>query len=311
MSSGFPLATVTPPTLSNWQVSFNGLTIGVGTAYGLLQIEGFDLPPVANGDVARPRDTGEFIGLDFLRGRDITMTVDLTSSAAGVASAAQALATAFVPPSDGQTETPLWIQLPGLPLMCASVRVRKRSGIIDLAWSQGYVKASIIGMHATDPRVYAPTIGSTIDLASIVGGLTWPTSFPLTFGSSSGGGSLIVNNTGNMEMRPIITITGPVTNPVVENETLGEFLSFANTNVGYTLANGEQLVIDTDAHSVMFFPLDATIGASRRQWLQNGSTWWNLPPGTSSIVFSSGDSSLPSPVPTCEVTFAPAYSSVS
>jgi phage-related protein len=138
--------------------------------------------------------------------------------------------------------------------------------------------------------------------------VTFPITFPLSFGGGSAAGTVTADNTGNIEMRPIITITGPVTNPTVENETTGLSLTFSNPNqVSYTLNSGDQLVIDLDAHQIMYYPDGSSIGASRRNWLVSGSTWWDLPPGTSTIGFSSDDASLPSPVPTCEVAFAAAY----
>ena len=304
----FPLPDVTPPTLSNWQMSYNGLTFGAGTAYAIDNVDGLDLPAVRNGDVARPRDTGEFIGLDLLGGRTVTLDLDATSDGTSLQHALTALAGALIPPPDGQTESPLWIQLPNLPLLSVSARVRKRQLPIDLPWSTGsYAKKIVVELHATDPRVYAPSVGTVITLATPTGGLTFNATPPFVFG---GGGvsSATVNNTGNIEMRPLITIAGPVTNPSITNQTLGLTLTFSNPNqITYTLNDGDLLVIDTDQHQATYYPSGSTVGSSRRNWLVSGSTWWDLPPGSSTIQFDSGDASLPSPAPTCTIDWAPAY----
>jgi hypothetical protein len=308
MSTGYPLPSVVPPTLANWQIQFNGLVIGAGTDYGIDRVEGLDLPVVANGDVARPRATGEFIGLDLMRGRDITVTMDAAKiTGASLQADLQALASAFIPPADGQTEIPFWLQLPNLPLLCASARVRKRQIPIDVAWSNGLAEAIIISLHATDPRLYGPTFASTVVLANPSAGVKFPVTFPLSFGSG-GTSTVSITNTGNISMNPIITITGPVTTPVIENETSGLLLQFANpAQTGYTLNAGDTLVINTDAHTVFYYPSGATSGESVRSWLVFGSSWWNLAPGNNTIQFTSQDASTPSPAPTCTVDWAPAY----
>lgn len=304
----FPASTVTPPSLSNWQMQYNGVTFGTGTAYNIIKIDGLDLAQVRNGDIARPRDTGEFVGLDLFGGRDITIDLDMYQAGNNIQTLAQTLSTAFAPPSDGQTESPLWIQLPNEPLYAVSCRVRKRNTTIDLPWSAGnYGKVTVL-LHATDPRVYAPTRTGTVSLPTPLSGGTFNVTFPYSFGGGSTTGNITVANTGNQEMRPIVTITGPVTNPSISNSTLGETLTFSNpTQTSYTLNAGDTLVIDLDAHQVIYTPNGATVGSSRRSWLVSGSTWWNLPPGTNTVVFSSADASLPSPVPTCSVSWAPAY----
>ena len=304
----FPLPSVTPPVLQNWQMQYGGLTFGADTPYAIDNVEGLDLPAVRNGDVARPRDTGEFIGLDLLGGRTVTIDLDSTSDGTSLQSALTALAGALIPPPDGQTESPLWVQLPNLPLLAVSCRVRKRQLPIDLPWSTGsYAKKIIVELHATDPRVYAPSVASIITLSAPTGGLTFDATPSFTFGSG-GVSSATINNTGNIEMRPLITFTGPVTNPAITNQTLGLELSFSNPNqIDYTLNAGDKLVVDTDQHQATYYPSGSSVGSSRRNWLVAGSTWWDLPPGSSTLQFDSGDASLPTPAPTCEIDWAPAY----
>jgi len=57
----------------------------------------------------------------------------------------------------------------------------------------------------------------------------------------------------------------------------------------------------------MYYPDGSPTGSSRRNWLVPGSQWFDLPPGSTELLFTSADSSLPSPTPTCVVAYAPAY----
>jgi hypothetical protein len=295
------------PALDAWQMQFNGVVFGAGTDYSILGVEGLDLPVVRNGDVARSRDTGEFIGLDLLGGRDITLTLDCASIAgANLQADLTTLATAFAPPVGGQTESVLWIQMPNLPLLAVACRVRKRQIPIDLAWSQGLASKIIIALHCTDPRLYGETSDQVIQLSSGTSGMMFPATFPLSFGGAATPGTLVVNNTGNIEMRPIIVITGPVTNPTITNETTGLSMTFSNpSQSSYTLNSGDTLAIDLDAHSVLWTVYEASTSSSVRSWVVNGSTWWDLPPGINTISFTSSDGTEPSPAPTCAVEWAP------
>src|SRR5579875_1947174 len=100
----FPSPAVTPPSLSTWQASFNGLTIGLGTPFAIDKITGLDLPALRSGDVVRQRDHGQLIGLDLLAARDIVIEGDVVSDGTSLQHALVNLATATTP--GGSTEQP-------------------------------------------------------------------------------------------------------------------------------------------------------------------------------------------------------------
>jgi hypothetical protein len=293
-----PFPTTAAPSLSNWQVQFNGLTMGAGTPYGLVKIDGLDLPKIRGGDLARPRDHGELAGLDLLGGRDVTITGDFVADGTSLQHAGQALGTAFAPAPRGTTEVPLWFQEPGLPVLALMCRARKRSVPRDLSYSMG-LAMSAVSVHATDPRLYGAPQTATVGLGTPLGGMTFPAAFPLSFGGGTVAGVITANNGGNFEMRPLLTIAGPCTNPVVVNATAGWQLALSNpTQTGYTVLAGDTLVIDTDLHTVQYFVGGTGTGAARRAWVVPGSTWpsavsgvGGLVPGNNTLQFTSGDSS--------------------
>lgn len=100
-----------------------------------------------------------------------------------------------------------------------------------------------ITLRADDPLVYdqvsqaatatAPSTSAT--------GMPLPVVFPIPFGLSSTGGSCSVLNGGNAPSWPVITVTGPITNPVLGNATTARYLYFDSL----TLAAGETLLITT------------------------------------------------------------------
>jgi hypothetical protein len=313
---GFPPSTITPPSLTDYEMWFNGVTFGgivPGSAYQTQVIEGLDAAPIVSGDVKRPRDQGEFIGLDLLSGRTITATIVVQSDGTSLQHAMNALMTGLQP--TGTAEVPLYYQLPNQALLASMVRFRRANWSIGTNYALNAGLPIPIQFFASDPRVYAaPTQAVTVALPTPPGGLTFPVTFPAYFGGGGIGGIIEVDNTGNIEMRPLITIQGPVTKPTITNSTTGWVITISNPNLtGYTLNDGDILTIDTDSHLIMYYPDGSPVGSSVRSWLVPGSTWpspYYLPgiaPGMNQLEFTSADAALPSPAPTCTVEWAPAY----
>ena len=306
----FPSPSLTPPTLTNWQFSYNGLTFGHATPIKISQVQGLgDLAVVRSGDISRSRDHGENIGLDVYGGRDITLNLEAEDSGSGVPATMSTLASATL--VGLTTESPMWFQVPGYPLLCVMCRPRKRTMPWDVGYQIGKLGVVSTQFHATDPRIYGAGQSVTVGLPNPTTGMHFPVTFPMTFGSVAPSG-VTVTNAGNAETRPIIVITGPVTNPSVQNASIAgsPTLSFTNPNqTGYTVAAGDQLVIDTDLHSIQYYVGGVSSGsapASRGGWLVSGSTWWDLAAGGNLIQFLSQDSA--SVAGTCSVQWASAYS---
>lgn len=305
----FPLTAA--PSLSNWQMQYNGLTIGASTPYAVYQLDGLDLPQVRTGDLNRPREHGEFVGLDLMSGRDIMLTGDYQSDGINIQDSQQNLGRAFIP--GGTTEQPFWFQFPNLPVLASMVRVRKRTMPIDQPYSVAAMGQLALMMHSSDPRLYGPVQSGSCGVGQALGGGIFPATFPYVFSSGSVAGTVVANNAGNVEMRPLLTITGPVTNPTIFNATAGWQITITNPlQVGYTVLAGDTLVIDTDTHAITYYTGGVGVGAARRAWLAAGSTWPStvlgvpgLAPGSNTFQFTSTDGI--SVAGTLQVQWASAY----
>ncbi len=291
-----------PATLAPWQIVYNNLTFGGDTAYKLKQIDGLDLPTVRTGDAGRPRDPGAFIGLDVLGGRDgLTLTGQMQADSVSFENAWSLLAAATVP--GGTTELPMFINVPGFGTLAAGMRVRRRQMPVNIQFVLGKLADFVIQFAGSDPRLYStPTLSPTVGLPSPSAGFTFPLSFPLAFGGGTVAGVITATNTGNIEMRPIVTITGPCIYPSIANASVP---GSPTLQFGVTLNLGDQLVIDTDLHTANLFSAGSQIGSTRLDTLQPGSAWWTIQPGINIIQFLSKDST---PVAgTLEVTYASAW----
>jgi hypothetical protein len=105
-----------------------------------------------------------------------------------------------------------------------------------------------VSLLAADPRFYTTTQsqGSYDPTDTGSGGLSFNLDFELDFNSSSGA-QLSVDNEGNVNTPPVFVITGPVTNPIIDNDTTGQSIY----TQGLELSTGDTIEIDTQSRTVL------------------------------------------------------------
>lgn len=275
-----PISTVPsddwPATPPSWQLEIGGLVLGAGTSY---QIHadgpgGLGLPDLRTSDLPRPQDHGTFFGADFLSSRTITFDVWLLAdTAADTTALMDALIAVWQPPSGADALSPLTLRLPGQDDRILYGRPRRLA--YDTSLLRGGAARAILQYEAADPRFYSATGAVTpVALPAVAGGLTWPTGWPLVWGSGTAGG-VTITNAGNFPSRPVITFHGDLVGLSLENITASRTFQMSDA---YTLAAGETLVVDFDARTVL---LGGT--ASRYGDVDAASQWWELLPGANEI----------------------------
>lgn len=262
--------------MSDWTLTFNGLTMGP-EPYGIVQVSGFhDAPDVRTADQARARQHGQWANVDYLGGRRVQASIIVTAPHPASATW-QALSQALV--AGQAAETALTATIPGVaygnPIQVMA-RVRRLALPIDLDYGIGVGRAQV-EWHCTDPRIYSATATTlTTSQAVSSGGLLAPIEAPLEFGGSASGGQVVATNDGEFGAPWTAVLSGPVTNPRIENITTGQTIRFTGT-----LATGETLTVSSLDRTVL---LNGT--ASRYSWLTAGSSWFDLPAGSSTIRFA-------------------------
>lgn len=283
--------------LSNYQLSYNGLTIGAGTDVQLVGIDGLRaLPGIRSSDVARPRADGSFGGLNFMGERIVTLQLLVMVTVANPwETVLEQLSAAFLHISDPGKLLPLQFQLPGQPALQIIGRPTRYHVPVDVPYA--FHKAAVaIEMSCPDPLIYAAASSSvSAGLPNPTSGAVWPVTWPMTYGSSSGG-ALTVVNSGNWATPLKFTIQGPCVNPWVS-------LGSAKLTFNLTLASTDTLTVDTGAHTIT---LNGT--ANRYNTLAVGSQWFTAAPGSSTVNFGSGDSTQVTA--TCTATYSSAWASI-
>lgn len=121
---------------------------------------------------------------------------------------------------------------------------------------------------------------------------TIPKDEEIIFGPGSVTGTL--ENGGNYKAQPVITITGPVTNPVITNDTNGQTITLTSVDTG------ELVVIDTAERKMV-----NQLGANAFNRLNVSSDWLVLEGGSNQISISSSFYVAPARV---NIAFGDTYS---
>lgn len=259
-----------------WQLQRGSLLVGDSTRFDIVGSTGLgSLPAVVASDTNYVRRDGAAPGLDFLGPRSFTVSLEVVDEEdSSLNSKLDTLTREFMP---GQSETGLGLQLPGVAggaAVFTSARVRRREVRHDLRLARGVARVEL-QLLATDPRLYSPTLGSSeVSAASTASvGSTFDQTFGLSFGGAITPGSVTVTNGGSYAAPATYRITGPVTDPVVTNNTTGE--SFSLT---VTLASGTYVDVDTLTRTILY--QGSTNYYSK---LDSGSTLFDLAPGANEL----------------------------
>ncbi len=258
-TSGFPTFAADVPILpgqfltGDYQIEWARTVFGV-PPYTIISVTGWDdLPEVDSGNAPRSARHGSWTGRDYAQQRTVEAVIAISDDATSFASTRRDLRRILNISEDG-SELDLVIRTDGETLR-AKAKVSSRL-MPSEHYGQGFTPVSVRWTCA-DPRRY--------DLQQQ--SVTVP----------AGGANFVVND-GDIATSPLIKVTGPVVNPVITNETLNRVLRFV-----ITLADGEQLIIDTDTGTVT---LD---GDDRMDTLSSLSVpveEWTIPAGTSRITYA-------------------------
>lgn len=241
-----------------------------GVAWPLSEFEGWDASESEGEIQRREGGHGSWPATVYLRERPMTLTGSIVApDRVALDDAMERARTAA-----GLTDT-LLLSYESTPKQ-ALVR---RAGKPLLRYLTDRIASYSLLVTAADPRRYSTELQQKFTLLPSTSGdgLAPPLIPPLQSTAVIVAGDVTVSNEGSFETCPTITIDGPVYAPqVLAQMPDGGVVSLLYSQ---TLDDGEQLVIDTDAHTVM---LNAS--ASRRRFLAAPSGWPVIP-ARSSVTF--------------------------
>ncbi|MGI5274900.1 phage distal tail protein [Nonomuraea sp. CA-218870] len=178
-----------------------------------------DLPSMDSSNVARPTWHGSWPGRFYAQERQVTATIAVNVGEGGDFAGAVAALRHLLTPPVGETGAPLVISGRDEILMAPEAVVDTRA-MPTQSFHVGWVPVAVRWI-CSDPRRYNV----------IRSGVAVPPE-----------ATVDITNAGNVATHPLLRVDGPVVNPSLANTTLSRTLDFV-----LTLAEGERLVIDTDA----------------------------------------------------------------
>ena len=272
-----PAWSSTPLVITFGQTDANGVT------WMLQKVEGVSSSPAAavGQVIQRSADHGGYATAQYFGPRIITLTVMASAPTQALRDQAREQLNQTVPISD------LGAFLYNEPTpKVAYVRRNATAGVTGNPTTLTDIVFTI-PLVAPDPRLYDPnaqTLSSTTATPPPVPlSLPFSSGFPVSFPAQVPPGTqgVLCDNTGTFETRPLITVTGPITDPSIINGSTGQAVTFSNLK----LASNAQLILDMDARqayvSTVFHAADPS------------SSWWVLEPGET-LVYMTGTSSAAS-----------------
>lgn len=132
-----------------------------------------------------------------------------------------------------------------------------------------------------DAYIFSTTL---IDTGTVMppstGGYVVPMVLPYV-SAGSVGGSVTVNNPGQVDVYPIVNLTGPLTNPIMYNQTTGAYIQ-----LNYTLPAGNTIRIDMANQLVTLNNSSSAINTKSL-----ASSWWQMVKGVNVISLQTSNSS--------------------
>lgn len=143
-----------------------------------------------------------------------------------------------------------------------------------------------VSITAPDPRWYGNQQTFNTGQPVTVGGLTFPLTFPLSFGSLNTGGDAFLSNSGNTQTYPEVVIYGPALVPSLSifNADGTESTLIFNGSGGLMIADNDYVIVDMKYRTVQ-----SSLGNNLFSYVSG--TWWFLPPGINHVRFNCLNSS--------------------
>lgn len=250
--------------VADYQYEFRGLLFGSRTQYQVESMDGLlSLPSAKGDDDENQEDHGSIAGVDLIPPRTITSQINTLAEGYGTAQPLiDAAARAFqVSKRAAFVEYAFVTQRPGHTKRFCLARARRSDFPSNFDTAKGLAKGAM-QLFATDPRFYS--------LAETITDIIIPNA-----GANNQGN--VVNN-GNLldGTFPILEITGPSTNPRIQNNADGG----RTIRIDVVIPAGQTLTIDTKNKTVFLN------GVDRYDTVRSDNQWWVILPGVNVVVYN-------------------------
>jgi hypothetical protein len=248
-----------------YELVFNGVSAGPTEPYVLTALTGVGQTTRRAGRVPNARGGNYAGGVDVSEAREIVAEISISDTDPATAEAyADELVAAWAPAA---TDLELTVTAASGPRL-----YRGRPASVDIDETllyAGVIRARCI-FEALDPLWYSG-VEKSVTVATLVetGGVVTPLVTPLVTTSSGSTGDASVVNEGTTSARWTVRLVGPLTQPRL-------ILNGVTILIDGEVPAGETALVDSATRTV-------TMTSQVRHWVSYVSTWWDIPPGTSTF----------------------------
>lgn len=218
----------------------------------------------------------------FVGGRVVTVTLRLDNINSGLS--AQALYDRLAPYCAVDRRPLLSWSLAGSPDQVRALRVAGNG--VPLPYSGPKAPSLVIQFDSDDAYMVSEDLHCQLirPSSSVEEGRVYDLTFDRVYPPSLPTGGFIVNNAGNAPSDWVATILGPV--PIDPRLSIGDIDIIFDQNGGLTLLDGQTVVIDTAAQTILFDGDPADSRYDRTNYLDYEWEQLRLPPGDSLVTFT-------------------------
>lgn len=266
---------------TNYQFQFGSFAFGSGTPFAVLDVDGLEgLPALRVQDDNRGFNDGSFSGRDFYEGRTLVFTIH---TFAGNGNSAQTnfnlLQAALLPQQQG-TQALQFLLSANETAKTINARVRANKTLVDVDYTLGMIRSQW-SFYCPDPRYYDATSTFVSLSPSALSGRTYSKIFSYTYGAGSNQVQTYTTNLGRVNAGGVISVTGPITNPVIGSVTQNKYLT-----VTTVLTSNQTLTLDLTNKTVTLYNASTGVTTNVRNLLTNGSSWFDVQPGLNALYFT-------------------------
>lgn len=245
--------------------------------FDITDITGLDSAPFRTNTDEHQGTDGTYVDAQYMSMRTIVISGNLYTSPGDPESTCDLLRAQY---GTQKVSLPLYMQLPGKNLRFINAKSGGVKYDIDTNRNMG-MTAMQLTLLAGDPLIYDyPANVQAVAFNNVSGvGTGFNMSFNVGFGGTIVAPSVQLTNEGTHDAYPIITLVGPLTNPVISDSNSGIVMALQ-----IALTASDTLVIDCRKKSIT---LD---GAASRRSSMASLGWLSVPPGITDTFFISADS---------------------
>lgn len=242
-------------------------------------LEGLDMPAVRLNVYDKPGEDGAVVSSAFYGGRPLILRGKVKGNGPSAFETNRIALTAACAQQKDSNGYPITTRITFTTLAGITYFVDVNFQKVLMNYDNINSANFLIEAIVPNPYIFGNIANATTIARAIGGGMVLPFILPVILAASSGGSANVVNS-GSATAFPVLVLTGPLTNPYINNATVGKSMQ-----LNYTIDSVSVVRIDMLNKTIMLNGSTSILSVKTVD-----SEWWGLTPGTNAISFNTSSS---------------------